>query len=89
MWRRLGSFRHTGGAKEGAMTEPAGDSEILGGRERPMCPLCGNGTFRREEGKFDSAWGLTAHRVEMLICGRCSYVLTFYEGNTIFDFDFD
>jgi uncharacterized protein len=70
-----------------AMTEPANDPGILGGRERPMCPLCGNGTFRREEGKFDSAWGMTAHRVEMLICLRCSYVLTFYEGNTIFDFD--
>jgi hypothetical protein len=53
----------------------------------PMCPLCGNTTFRREEGKFDSAWGLTAHRVHMLICERCAYVLTFYEGNTIFDFD--
>ena len=53
----------------------------------PTCPLCGNGTFRREEGKLDSAWGLTAHRVRMLICERCSYVLAFYEGNTIFDFD--
>jgi hypothetical protein len=42
--------------KEGAMTEPGNDPGILGGRERPMCPLCGNGTFRREEGKFDSAW---------------------------------
>ena len=37
--------------------------------------------------KFDSAWGLTAHRVRMLICERCQYVLSFYEGNTIFDFD--
>jgi hypothetical protein len=69
------------------MTEPTNDPGVLGGRERPMCPLCGNGTFRREEGKFDSAWGITAHRVEMLICLRCSYVLAFYEGNTIFDFD--
>lgn len=53
----------------------------------PACPLCGNRTFRQEEGKFDSAWGLTAHRVRMLICERCQYVLSFYEGNTIWDFD--
>jgi hypothetical protein len=33
------------------------------------------------------AWGFTAHRVLMLVCERCSYILTFYEGNTIFDFD--
>ena len=69
------------------MTDQTDDPAMLGGKHLPMCPLCGNATFRREEGKFDSAWGLTAHRVEMLICERCSYVLTFYEGNTIFDFD--
>jgi uncharacterized protein YbaR (Trm112 family) len=53
----------------------------------PACPLCRNTTFRQEEGKLDSAWGLTAHRVKMLICERCQNVLLFYEGNTIFDFD--
>ncbi|MFP5341663.1 MAG: hypothetical protein ACLGIJ_01875 [Candidatus Limnocylindria bacterium] len=57
------------------------------GGSLPRCPLCGNGSFRREAGKFDSAWGLTAHRVTLLICERCSYVLAFYDGNTIFDFD--
>ena len=54
---------------------------------RPRCPLCGNDSFEREEGKLDSRWGMTAHRVTMLICERCRYVLQFYEGNTIFDFD--
>jgi uncharacterized protein len=54
---------------------------------RPTCPLCGNRTFRQEEGKMDSQWGFTAHRVLLLICERCQFVLTFYEGNTIFDFD--
>ena len=63
------------------MTDQPGASGL------PRCPLCGNETFRREEGKFDSAWGLTAHRVRMLICERCAYVLAFYEGNTIWDFD--
>lgn len=61
--------------------------DALGGRSRPMCPLCGNDAFRQERGKFDSAWGMTAHQVTLLICGRCSYVLVFYDGNTIFDFD--
>jgi hypothetical protein len=54
---------------------------------RPTCPMCGNRTFRQEEGKLDSRWGLTAHRVLLLVCERCQFVLTFYEGNTIFDFD--
>jgi hypothetical protein len=52
-----------------------------------MCPICGNTTFRKERGKIDSEWGVTAHRVTMLICERCSFVLQFYDGNTIFDFD--
>ena len=56
-------------------------------RRRPTCPLCGSTTFRQERGKMDSEWGLTAHRVTLLICERCQYVLSFYEGNTIFDFD--
>jgi hypothetical protein len=54
---------------------------------RPTCPLCGNQTFQQEEGKLDSKWGMTAHRVTLLICERCRYVLTFYDNNTIFDFD--
>jgi uncharacterized protein len=82
MWSGDGAVMHTSG-----MTEPSDDPGMLGGKNLPMCPLCGNATFRQEEGKFDSAWGLTAHRVLMLVCERCSYILTFYEGNTIFDFD--
>jgi hypothetical protein len=78
---------HTGRIRETRVTEQTNDPDVLVGRNLPMCPLCGNTTFRREEGKFDSAWGMTAHRVHMLICERCAYVLTFYEGNTIFDFD--
>jgi uncharacterized protein len=54
---------------------------------RPTCPICANTTFQREEGKVDSKWGVTAHRVLLLICDRCRFVLTFYEGNSIFDFD--
>jgi hypothetical protein len=58
-----------------------------GQRRKPVCPMCENTAFRQERGKFDSEWGITAHRVRLLICERCSHVLVFYEGNTIFDFD--
>lgn len=54
---------------------------------RPHCPICGHDDFRREAGKIDSEWGLTAHKVDMFVCLNCSYVLLFYQGNTIFDFD--
>lgn len=54
---------------------------------RPRCPLCGHEEFQREKGKIDSEWGMTAHKVDMLVCLRCGNVLLFYEGNTIFDFD--
>jgi uncharacterized protein len=63
------------------------ETPALGDRNLPMCPICGNNTFRQERGKIDSEWGITAHRVTLLICQRCSYVLAFYDGNTIFDFD--
>ena len=63
------------------------EEKSLGDRNLPMCPICDNNTFQQERGKLDSAWGLTAHRVTMLICDRCQFVLQFYDGNTIFDFD--
>ncbi len=49
--------------------------------------MCGNQTFTQERGKIDSEWGVTAHRVTLLICDRCAFVLQFYDGRTIFDFD--
>ena len=61
--------------------------QSVGERRKPVCPMCGNGTFRQEGGKIDSQWGITAHKVLLLVCERCSYVVQFYEGNTIFDFD--
>jgi ribosomal protein S27AE len=56
-------------------------------RGKPQCPICGGSEFQHERGKIDSQWGVTAHRVDILVCGNCGYVLLFYEGNTIFDFD--
>jgi RNA polymerase subunit RPABC4/transcription elongation factor Spt4 len=61
--------------------------QSVGDRNLPMCPICGNNTFQQERGKIDSEWGMTAHKVTLLVCQRCSYVLAFYDGNTIFDFD--
>ena len=64
------------------------DTEDLSDRPRlPTCPICGNLQFRQEKGKIDSAWGVMAHRVEILICENCGYILLFSEGRTIFDFD--
>ena len=56
-------------------------------RARPRCPLCAGEIFRFEKGKIDSEWGMTAHKVDMLICQGCGNILLFFEGNTIFDFD--
>jgi hypothetical protein len=53
----------------------------------PACPICDHRQYIRHKGKLDSEWGITAHRVDMLVCENCGYVLLFYEGNTIFDFD--
>ena len=53
----------------------------------PTCPLCSGRAWQQEEGKLDSAWGFTAHRVVMLVCQTCGNVLLFYAGNTIWDFD--
>jgi hypothetical protein len=65
------------------MDEP----ESAPSRGRPSCPICGHDEYRREAGKIDSAWGITAHKVDILVCLYCGYVLLFYQGNTIFDFD--
>jgi hypothetical protein len=53
----------------------------------PVCPLCGNGEYERQESRQDSMWGFTSHKMLLLICTRCRFVLHFYEGNSIFDFD--
>ena len=63
------------------------DQQVLGDRNLPMCPICGNNTFRQGARQDRQQWGMTAHRVTLLICQRCAYVLASYDGNTIFDFD--
>lgn len=56
-------------------------------RNLPACPLCGGLRYAKEEGRIDSKWGITSHRVTLLICVNCKFILHFYEGNSIWDFD--
>ena len=51
------------------------------------CPLCRCPQFQQEEARNDSKWGFTSHRITMLICMNCRYILHFYDHNSIFDFD--
>lgn len=53
----------------------------------PPCPLCGNPEYDREEERTDTRWGFSTHIKVLLICTQCRYVLTFYDKNSIFDFD--
>lgn len=56
---------------------------------RPVlkCPLCGGREFDREEGRMDSRWGITSHKLLLQICRTCGLVLQFSAGRGIFDFD--
>ena len=56
-------------------------------RKIPTCPLCGWRRFHVQEGRLDSKWGFTSHQVILLVCERCRFVLHFYEGNSVWDFD--
>ncbi|ONI75636.1 hypothetical protein BWI15_07310 [Kribbella sp. ALI-6-A] len=51
------------------------------------CPLCSCPQFQQEEARSDSRWGFTSHRMTLLVCQNCRYVLHFYDRNSIFDFD--
>lgn len=51
------------------------------------CPLCHNADFQREESRQESRWGFTTHRMTLLVCTRCRYVLHFYDAHSIFDFE--
>jgi hypothetical protein len=56
---------------------------------RPVlkCPLCGGSDFERQQGRMDSRWGLTSHKLVLMVCRRCRLVLQFSAGRGIFDFD--
>lgn len=56
---------------------------------RPVlkCPLCGGTRFERQQGRIDSRWGITSHKLVLMICQNCRLVLQFSAGRGIFDFD--
>jgi hypothetical protein len=51
------------------------------------CPLCGGAEFDRQQGRMDSRWGITSHKLVLQICRRCGLVLQFSAGRGIWDFD--
>lgn len=51
------------------------------------CPLCGGSRFRKEEGRMDSKWGVTSHKITLMICEQCRFIMQFSKGRSIFDFD--
>jgi hypothetical protein len=52
-----------------------------------VCPLCKGREFVSERGRMDSRWGITSHKMTLMICLHCSLVLSFSGGRSIFDFD--
>ena len=56
-------------------------------RKKLVCPLCQGTEFKKQEGKMDSKWGFTAHKITLMICKNCRFILSFSKGRTIFDFD--
>lgn len=57
-------------------------------KEKLICPLCKGKEFKQEQGKIDSHWGFSAHKVGMMICNKCSHIMLFSKGNTFWgDFD--
>ncbi len=66
------------------MTQPAPQNPAV---PELCCPLCGGADFQREESRQESRWGFTSHRMTLLVCTRCRYVLHFYDRHSIFDVD--
>ena len=57
-------------------------------QHQPACLWCkSTAGFNVEEGRLDSKWGMTSHKVKMFICRSCGFVHTFGQGRSIFDFD--
>lgn len=49
------------------------------------CPLCRSTEFQVEEGRLGGRWGMTSHRLTLMICVRCRYILQFYDKHSIFN----
>ena len=76
----LGPGAGPGAPKKTPRAEPAPAPH---GQHRLACPLCGCEGFGRESGSIDSDYGLTAHRVDILTCDSCAYVMLFGKGRSV------
>jgi hypothetical protein len=36
---------------------------------------------------MDSRWGVTAHKVILMVCNDCQFIMPFSKGRTVWDFD--
>lgn len=70
----------------GKFKQPFTDESIV--EDSPVCTWCKHQAgYSEEEGKFDSKWGATVHRVKIFICKHCGYSHLFSLGKSIWDFD--
>ncbi len=56
-------------------------------QQQLQCPLCQGTDFDQESSRQDSRWGFTSHKMTLMICRQCRFVLHFSQGRSIFDFD--
>ncbi len=52
-----------------------------------MCPLCKGDRFDEEEGRMDSKWGFTSHKMQILICSQYRFTMLFSEGRSFWNPD--
>jgi len=58
---------------------------VMSEKKKLVCPMCQGTEFEKQEGKMDSKWGITAHKITLMISKNCRYILSFSKGRTIFD----
>ena len=56
-------------------------------RQSLRCLICGFTEFDRQQGRMDSRWGFTSHKLVLMVCRRCGFVHQFSAGRGIWDFD--
>jgi predicted nucleic-acid-binding Zn-ribbon protein len=69
------------------MSDPWNQNQDIQQPRLPKCTLCGCQEFQKEEGRLDSKWGLTNHKLVLLVCQQCRFVMHFYDKRSIWDFD--
>ncbi len=57
------------------------------GRIHLVCPVCGGESFEQQESRQDSRWGFTSHRMTLMVCAGCRFVMHFHDAHTLFDFE--